>query len=296
MSDSDFEWDEALSADLSKSRVARAFIPESEIIDNFDTVQNCLWTDCNDKFDNLDQVVSHINNTHISNDSNKDHCCNWRDCSRKGVPQASRFSLMSHVRSHTGERPFYCLLPECPKHFTRSDALLKHIKTIHNIDSPNEAQEEVFPWWYPSPESDKEKLEFINEKTVRDRYLDLLERFESGELSKDNLSNYGALFNINHIDVNNNLKKHILERAKEHYETLAENNVHLPSDDDIDKLGTEELVHLADNLERYESQLKAFHDHVNTEYRNELDETKKWGYKLLRVQNAVFMDKLDKEL
>jgi uncharacterized Zn-finger protein len=36
------------------------------------------------------------------------YVCEWSTCPRKGKTQTSRFALVSHFRSHSGEKPFHC--------------------------------------------------------------------------------------------------------------------------------------------------------------------------------------------
>ncbi|KAF9073523.1 hypothetical protein BDP27DRAFT_1417010 [Rhodocollybia butyracea] len=99
-----------------------------------DTV-TCLWDDCGRVFTNLRVFIDHIHSEHIGvNKSN--YTCEWATCHRRGLSQTSRFALISHIRSHTGEKPFVCSLPECDKSFTRSDALAKHMRLQHNIEPP----------------------------------------------------------------------------------------------------------------------------------------------------------------
>lgn len=93
-------------------------------------VPSCLWDECGQKFPTLRKLVDHLSEWHIGWKKSA-YTCQWNGCSRKGINQTSRFALISHLRGHTGERPFDCPVPECDKSFTRSDALAKHLKCQH---------------------------------------------------------------------------------------------------------------------------------------------------------------------
>lgn len=100
-----------------------------------DQVTVCDWDGCpaGDQ-GNMDKLVEHIHNSHIENRQKK-YTCEWRSCNRKGLPHASGYALKAHMRSHTREKPFYCYLPECDRSFTRSDALAKHMRTVHETEA-----------------------------------------------------------------------------------------------------------------------------------------------------------------
>ena len=105
--------------------------------DAADTAQvtRCLWSDCTEpEQGNMDALVAHIHTVHIGQRQKK-YSCEWEGCSRKGMPHASGYALRAHMRSHTREKPFYCALPECDRSFTRSDALAKHMRTVHETEA-----------------------------------------------------------------------------------------------------------------------------------------------------------------
>ncbi|CAL5870908.1 uncharacterized protein PFLUO_LOCUS5149 [Penicillium psychrofluorescens] len=112
---------------------------------NNDQITICRWDGCSaGDLGNMDGLVQHIHNEHIGS-RQKRYSCEWTDCSRKGQTHASAYALRAHMRSHTREKPFYCTLPECDRNFTRSDALTKHMRSVHETDGPRTADSKGQP-------------------------------------------------------------------------------------------------------------------------------------------------------
>ncbi|MCJ1314564.1 hypothetical protein MMC25_008246 [Agyrium rufum] len=98
-------------------------------------VTMCRWKDCEmGDCGDMDALVQHIHDDHIGVRQKK-YSCEWEGCGRIGTNHASGYALRAHMRSHTREKPFYCALPECDRAFTRSDALAKHMRTVHETEA-----------------------------------------------------------------------------------------------------------------------------------------------------------------
>ncbi|XP_028397756.1 zinc finger protein GLIS2 homolog [Dendronephthya gigantea] len=99
-------------------------------------VHTCQWQVCEEQFLTVEELVDHINNTHVL--TSKESCeysCQWKNCVRQGKGFNARYKLLIHLRTHTGERPHACHFEQCDKRFSRLENLKIHCRT-HTGEKP----------------------------------------------------------------------------------------------------------------------------------------------------------------
>ncbi|KAJ1924183.1 hypothetical protein IWQ60_005384 [Tieghemiomyces parasiticus] len=90
----------------------------------------CRWDECHSTFPTVADLSAHMNGVHVTMYRPGNYMCAWENCERRGMKQTNRHAFLTHLRRHTGERPYACDFPGCKKEYKRLDALQKH-STIH---------------------------------------------------------------------------------------------------------------------------------------------------------------------
>ena len=99
----------------------------------------CCWESCNQEFPSLESLVIHLDRGHtLSMDK---YICLWKDCARSQKPFDARYKLITHLRCHTGEKPYRCEYPTCTRSFSRLENLKLHVRT-HTGEKPYECHYE----------------------------------------------------------------------------------------------------------------------------------------------------------
>lgn len=93
----------------------------------------CLWDKCMHEFTSLSSLVTHLDQTHTL--AMTQFVCLWENCSRQMKPFDARYKLITHLRCHTGEKPYQCDVPSCLRSFSRLENLKLHTRT-HTGEKP----------------------------------------------------------------------------------------------------------------------------------------------------------------
>ncbi|KAM9324710.1 zinc finger protein GLIS1 [Gastrophryne carolinensis] len=97
--------------------------------------QLCRWIDCSALYDQQEELVRHIEKTHIDQRTGEDFTCFWAGCARRYKPFNARYKLLIHMRVHSGEKPNKCMFEGCNKAFSRLENLKIHLRS-HTGERP----------------------------------------------------------------------------------------------------------------------------------------------------------------
>ncbi|KAM9685443.1 zinc finger protein GLIS1-like [Trichechus inunguis] len=72
--------------------------------------QACRWVDCCAAYEQQEELVRHIEKSHIDQRKGEDFTCFWAGCVRRYKPFNARYKLLIHMRVHSGEKPNKCMI------------------------------------------------------------------------------------------------------------------------------------------------------------------------------------------
>ncbi|KAI5172816.1 hypothetical protein PAEPH01_1812 [Pancytospora epiphaga] len=147
---------------------------------------DCKWEGCGKK--NIECLREHLDE-HARQATTPE--CYWSGCSRGGEKLSNKYALQTHMRIHTGEKPYKC--EKCLKTFSRQDALNKHLSR-HMIEAEN-LDQAVGKVFYTSEMRDwleNENKELLEERQFHLNCLRILqdELLTLGEKSIENVDSW----------------------------------------------------------------------------------------------------------
>ncbi|CAG5134348.1 unnamed protein product, partial [Candidula unifasciata] len=95
----------------------------------------CRWRGCSCHLDTSD-LLEHIRKHVETQIEKKTYACLWADCKVFNKPSWSGSWLERHVVSHSGHRPFKCILDNCGQRFHSQAALERHVNG--HFTAPNQ--------------------------------------------------------------------------------------------------------------------------------------------------------------
>uniref|UniRef100_UPI00358F6BB2 zinc finger protein GLIS3-like n=1 Tax=Myxine glutinosa TaxID=7769 RepID=UPI00358F6BB2 len=95
----------------------------------------CHWHECRVVFHQQEELVRHIEKSHVEPRRGEEFTCLWSGCPRRNRPFNARYKLLIHMRVHSGEKPNKCTFEGCPKAFSRLENLKIHLRS-HTGERP----------------------------------------------------------------------------------------------------------------------------------------------------------------
>ncbi|XP_027899970.1 zinc finger protein AEBP2-like [Xiphophorus couchianus] len=89
----------------------------------------CCWDDCQLLFSSSPDLAEHIRAMHVDGQRGGVFVCLWKNCKVYNTPSTSQSWLQRHMLTHSGDKPFKCVVGGCNATFASQGGLARHVPT-----------------------------------------------------------------------------------------------------------------------------------------------------------------------
>uniref|UniRef100_A0A9J7YJ79 Zinc finger protein AEBP2 n=1 Tax=Cyprinus carpio carpio TaxID=630221 RepID=A0A9J7YJ79_CYPCA len=89
----------------------------------------CCWDQCHMLFNSSPDLAEHIRGVHVDGQRGGVFVCHWKGCKVYNTPSTSQSWLQRHMLSHSGDKPFKCVVGGCNATFASQGGLARHVPT-----------------------------------------------------------------------------------------------------------------------------------------------------------------------
>ncbi|XP_034077722.1 zinc finger protein aebp2-like isoform X2 [Gymnodraco acuticeps] len=95
----------------------------------------CCWDHCQLLFPSSPDLAEHIRATHVDGQRGGVFVCMWKGCKVYNTPSTSQSWLQRHMLTHSGDKPFKCVVGGCNATFASQGGLARHVPTHFSSQS-----------------------------------------------------------------------------------------------------------------------------------------------------------------
>ncbi|XP_077567750.1 zinc finger protein aebp2-like [Stigmatopora nigra] len=87
----------------------------------------CCWDLCLQYFNSSPDLAEHIRGIHVDGQRGGVFVCLWKGCKVYNTPSTSQSWLQRHMLTHSGDKPFKCVVGGCTASFASQGGLARHV-------------------------------------------------------------------------------------------------------------------------------------------------------------------------
>ncbi|EDO41153.1 predicted protein, partial [Nematostella vectensis] len=93
----------------------------------------CKWNECTAHISCTSDLSEHVHQSHVEPMVTQDvYVCLWQGCKVFNKPSCSHSWLSKHMNSHTGDKPWKCVIGGCSLSFASCEGLSRHVSQHFN--------------------------------------------------------------------------------------------------------------------------------------------------------------------